>query len=121
MTLAEKIRQYDAKDNRSVDVAREIGCRDEYVRVVWQRMDPSRRKADRAKSIKWCQENRDRYNKRAREWSAKRYKSDPDFRAAHLERCRLYYQENIEAKRAYYRERYRKRNSSAAALAPGAR
>ena len=121
MTLAEKIRQYDAKNNRSVDVARELCCRDEYVRTVWQRMDPARRKADSARSSKWCKENRDRHNKRVREWYSKRYNSDPDFRAACLERGRLYYQENIEAKRAYYRERYRKRNSSAAALAPGAR
>lgn len=52
-SLAAVIREFDRKKYTSVQVAEILGCRDEYVRVAWQRMDPERRRLDCQKAVEW--------------------------------------------------------------------
>lgn len=76
-TLAAVIREFDPKKYRSVDVAKILGCRDEYVRVVWQRMDPKRMQLDSEKAY------------RRQTW---KYHNDPEYRDNYLRRQREYKQ-----------------------------
>ena len=71
MSLAAKIRDYDPAQNSSATVAAELGTSDEYVRVVWQRMDPERKALDIAKGGKWARANSNRVSARKRLWYVK--------------------------------------------------
>jgi hypothetical protein len=47
-SLASRIRTFDSRAWRSVDVAKVLGCSDSYVRAVRQRLSQQRREQDRA-------------------------------------------------------------------------
>ncbi len=67
-TLAAVIREFDPNKYRSVEVAKILGCRDEYVRVAWQRMDPARKQADAeySRNRYWAKKRRARERFKAR-------------------------------------------------------
>lgn len=74
MSLAAKIRDYDPMQ-KSADVAHELGCREEYVRAVWQRMCPKKRRRELVTAVK-------------------RYHTNHKYRAAKLAWNRAYYHAN---------------------------
>ena len=74
MSLAAKIRDYDPRQ-KSADVAHELGCSAEYVRAVWQRMCPKKRRRELVTAVH-------------------RYHKNHEYRAAKLAWNRAYYHAN---------------------------
>ena len=93
MSLAAKIRDYDPKQ-KSADVAHELGCREEYVRAVWQRMCPKKRRRE-------LDYVRNRYHTdadyrrnliaRSNAWSKRERKINPEYHEARKAWDRAYY------------------------------
>ena len=115
MSLAAKIRDYDPKNNRSVDVAAELETSSDYVRAVWQRMTPKKQ----ASEMKYRTENKAYITALARKRFRRRYRTDSVFRRKYLEKTKAYKYVKYHND-ANYRARYladqrdrRKRNSNA--------
>ncbi len=96
-TLAAVIREFDPKKYRSVDVAKILGCRDEYVRTVWQRVNPERRRRDNEKKVAFHQ---------------RKYETDHEYRANYRRRQRQWYHRNKDELREKVNARNRERYAS---------
>mgnify|MGYP003476076950 CR=1 FL=1 len=109
MSKAERIRDLLATtDKTRAEIAADVGCLQEYVRVVEQRL---LRIGGQSPEQRWVQRNPGKALEAQASYKRRRYARDPAYRAKKVEQNRKWRERNTDYYRAHQREYARRKES----------